>query len=132
MSGRFPRSFRGRNNILRIRTQYRPDGLFQRRLSLPSGSTLGVGDLRSVVSSTGYSLWSTRRIPFASDNADAFTVQQHSTDARQARRCNGSVLKGVLNYINPQFHMIGDVVRKVLEYGAESILVLPYWPSQPW
>ena len=39
---------------------------------------------------------------------------------------------GVLNYVNPPFNMIRDVVKKVLMDRAESILVPPYWLNQPW
>ena len=39
---------------------------------------------------------------------------------------------GVLKYVNLPFNMIRDVVKKVLMDRAESILVLPYWPIQPW
>ena len=32
----------------------------------------------------------------------------------------------------PPLNMIGRVLKKVEEEGAEGIIVVPYWPTQPW
>ena len=35
-------------------------------------------------------------------------------------------------YAFPPFNMIGRVLRKIEEEGAEGIIVVPYWPTRSW
>ena len=35
-------------------------------------------------------------------------------------------------YANPPWNLIGRVLSKVEEQGAQIILIAPVWPSQPW
>ena len=35
-------------------------------------------------------------------------------------------------YAFPPFNMIGRVLRKIEEEGAEGIIVVPYWTTQSW
>ena len=35
-------------------------------------------------------------------------------------------------YAFPPFSCVGKVIQKVLEEGAKGILIVPWWPGQPW
>lgn len=37
-----------------------------------------------------------------------------------------------LVYCFPPFCVVGKVIQKILQDKAEGILIVPYWPSQPW
>ena len=39
---------------------------------------------------------------------------------------------GLKFYAFPPFSMVGKVVEKILEDDASGVLVVPWWPSQPW
>ena len=35
-------------------------------------------------------------------------------------------------WINPPFHLLGEVVQKIKEDGTQAILVVPLWDWKPW
>ena len=40
--------------------------------------------------------------------------------------------RGQKAYANPQWNLIGRVLKKVEEQAVDLVLVAPVWPSQPW
>ena len=39
---------------------------------------------------------------------------------------------GLKFYAFPPFSLAGQVIEKILEEGAEGVLIVPWWPTQPW
>jgi hypothetical protein len=57
---------------------------------------------------------------------------RHWSPKAEAADAMAQIWKGELNYLAPPIRMIGQVLRKCQQEGAEAILVAPIWKGQPW